>query len=66
MLFSLFLGAIALGNVANATPKPHKDAKLGAVASELAVCSKIGINILKQGGNAADAVSFLSAINRVY
>ncbi|KAI1206990.1 gamma-glutamyltranspeptidase [Annulohypoxylon truncatum] len=30
--------------------------KLGAVASENAVCSKIGTNILKTGGNAADAL----------
>lgn len=31
--------------------------KLGAVAAESAVCSKIGVDVLKQGGNAADAVS---------
>lgn len=30
--------------------------KLGAVASESAVCSKIGVDLLKKGGNAADAV----------
>lgn len=30
--------------------------KLGAVASESAVCSRIGTNLLEQGGNAADAV----------
>jgi len=30
--------------------------KLGAVASESAVCSKIGIDLLEKGGNAADAV----------
>lgn len=29
----------------------------GAVASESTICSDIGINLLKQGGNAADAVS---------
>ena len=29
----------------------------GAVASENRVCSQIGINLLKAGGNAADAVS---------
>ena len=28
----------------------------GAVASESAVCSKIGIDLIKKGGNAADAV----------
>lgn len=31
--------------------------KQGAVASENAVCSRIGIDLLKAGGNAADAVS---------
>ena len=30
--------------------------RLGAVASENRVCSQIGINLLKAGGNAADAV----------
>ena len=31
--------------------------KLGAVASENKLCSQIGIDLLKAGGNAADAVS---------
>lgn len=31
--------------------------KLGAVASESAVCSKVGTGLLERGGNAADAVS---------
>lgn len=30
--------------------------KLGAVASESAVCSDIGIEVLKAGGNAADSL----------
>ena len=30
--------------------------KLGAVASESSICSHIGINILKKGGNAADSL----------
>ncbi|KAK7986882.1 hypothetical protein PG988_001870 [Apiospora saccharicola] len=30
--------------------------KLGAVASESSVCSQIGVNLLKDGGNAADAL----------
>ena len=30
--------------------------RLGAVASESSVCSKIGIDLIKDGGNAADAV----------
>lgn len=29
----------------------------GAVASESDICSRIGIDLLEQGGNAADAVS---------
>ena len=31
--------------------------KRGAVASESSVCSNIGIDLIKDGGNAADAVS---------
>ena len=31
--------------------------KLGAVASESSICSRHGSDILKKGGNAADAVS---------
>lgn len=31
--------------------------KLGAVASESSICSRHGADILKKGGNAADAVS---------
>ena len=30
--------------------------KLGAVASESSICSSIGIDMLRQGGNAADAL----------
>jgi gamma-glutamyltranspeptidase / glutathione hydrolase len=36
---------------------PIENDKRGAVASEVNVCSEIGITILKVGGNAADAVS---------
>jgi gamma-glutamyltranspeptidase len=36
---------------------PIENDKCGAVASEVNVCSEIGITILKAGGNAADAVS---------
>lgn len=43
-------------------PRTHshveKDQR-GAVASESAVCSRIGVNLIKAGGNAADAVSFM-------
>ncbi|KAL8925685.1 MAG: hypothetical protein Q9208_003368 [Pyrenodesmia sp. 3 TL-2023] len=34
----------------------HESNKLGAAASESAVCSRIGVNLLKDGGNAADAL----------
>lgn len=35
----------------------HKQAShLGAVASESAICSKIGIELIQNGGNAADGV----------
>jgi len=33
--------------------------KLGAVASESALCSRYGTDMLEKGGNAADAVSSL-------
>lgn len=36
-----------------------EDGKLGAVASESAVCSRHGTDMLRIGGNAADAVSFV-------
>ncbi|KAI1423203.1 gamma-glutamyltransferase 1 [Xylaria sp. FL1777] len=39
-----------------ATPFHSQDPKLGAVASESSVCSQIGIDVLKKGGNAADAL----------
>lgn len=35
------------------------EAKLGAVASENAICSRYGTDMLNMGGNAADAVSSL-------
>ena len=33
-----------------------KHGELGAVASESDICSHIGVDLLKQGGNAADAL----------
>ncbi|KAH0836284.1 Gamma-glutamyltranspeptidase 3 [Fonsecaea pedrosoi] len=49
---------------AGANPLPHirqpyAPDSLGAVASESSVCSQIGIDLLRNGGNAADAVSEL-------
>lgn len=42
---------------AESSPVFHNEAdKNGAVASESAVCSQIGIDLLKAGGNAADAM----------
>ena len=66
MKFSSLLGlafiaqhALAHYNSTEYRPNRQYDAcdKLGAVASENAVCSRIGIDLLKAGGNAADAVS---------
>lgn len=34
----------------------HRRGQLGAIASEQAICSGIGADMLKVGGNAADAV----------
>ncbi|GAW11728.1 hypothetical protein ANO14919_010780 [Xylariales sp. No.14919] len=51
---ALQLGLFAQSGVAK--PCQSKDPKLGAVASESSVCSEIGINVLKKGGNAADAL----------
>ncbi|KAI2638353.1 gamma-glutamyltransferase 1 [Xylaria nigripes] len=39
-----------------AKPVRNQAPKLGAVATESAVCSEIGIDVLKKGGNAADAL----------
>ena len=67
MFFSaLLLGLGAVGRLVTASPfqpHPHGDAKLGAVASEAAVCTEIGIDILKAGGNAADSVSWRFRLN---
>ncbi|KAL2063240.1 hypothetical protein VTL71DRAFT_5045 [Oculimacula yallundae] len=54
LLWHTFLAGLA-AHIVSAHPK-NDDAKLGAVASESAVCSKIGTDILKCGGNAADAI----------
>ncbi|TPX08104.1 uncharacterized protein E0L32_010171 [Thyridium curvatum] len=56
-VLSLFL---LLGRFVNAAPTGNgcadPDTKLGAVASESSVCSKIGTRLLKEGGNAVDAL----------
>ena len=63
------LPSILLSQLSSAVPaylSPEYDAsrsfhdpdgnKLGAVASESSICSHIGINTLKEGGNAADSL----------
>ncbi|KAG9244483.1 gamma-glutamyltranspeptidase [Calycina marina] len=54
LVLSLLVGLIA-GSV-HAHPKTVKAGELGAVASEAKECSKIGTDLLKAGGNAADAI----------
>lgn len=44
-----------LHNGASETLRPNHD-KLGAVSSLSSVCSRIGVDLLKAGGNAADAM----------
>jgi gamma-glutamyltranspeptidase/glutathione hydrolase len=39
-----------------ACPAPKPEARRGAVASENAACSKIGTQLLEDGGNAVDAM----------
>ena len=58
---TLALAASLLGVARHAHAMPldleflHRDDH-GAVASESSICSHIGIELLKQGGNAADAI----------
>lgn len=53
---------LGLSQLAVAVPTTHIETNstdipsLGAVASESSVCSKIGIQMLEQGGNAIDAL----------
>lgn len=64
VVLSLLLIAIHLPS-ANTSPLEFTErdtdeigpGKLGAVASESSICSRHGSDILKNGGNAADAVS---------
>lgn len=50
---SLQLGFLTLSALAK--PTTPCAPKLGAVASETTICSNVGIDILKKGGNAVDA-----------
>jgi hypothetical protein len=68
LLISHLVGAWSLPQLLNQEegsrwPEAHQQYapdSLGAVASESSICSNIGIDLLRQGGNAADAVSDLS------
>lgn len=62
-----FLVVVALGHAVCGLSLPqalakrsvaqyHESDKLGATASESSVCSRIGVNLIKDGGNAADAL----------
>lgn len=50
------LGTAAASPAAAGCNPPVHIPKTGAVASESSVCSHIGIDLLKKGGNAVDAV----------
>ena len=60
--FSLVLALLTQSVLASPSIKrwgeqhEEKD-QLGAVASESSVCSRIGVDLIKDGGTAADAVS---------
>ena len=60
LLASLALAAVAQLALSSPTPHGVEHDQLGAVASENSICSRIGIELLKAGGNAADAVSPLT------
>lgn len=65
LLWALFASlAVALSPaqvlIGDARLQQSNKNRRGAVASENKLCSQIGIDLLKAGGNAADAVSLLS------
>jgi gamma-glutamyltranspeptidase/glutathione hydrolase len=58
---SLVLAHLSLASPGKYPPAYHHGSgsgndTLGAVASESSICSKIGTDILKEGGNAADSL----------
>lgn len=55
-VLTTFAGLLTLFSPVLSKPYPEKIPKLGAVASESAVCSKIGTSLLQKGGNAVDAL----------
>ncbi|KAK7421996.1 hypothetical protein QQZ08_009717 [Neonectria magnoliae] len=57
MYKSLVIAQALLGFLHQTFAAPsHREPRLGAVASETDICSKIGTKLLKHGGNAADAM----------
>lgn len=57
ILFGYFAIVIALPWYENPGSKHYARHQRGAVASESSVCSRIGVGLIEEGGNAADAVS---------
>lgn len=61
ILTGLVLARLSLASPGSYPPTYHNGNdsghdKLGAVASESSICSNIGTDILKEGGNAADSL----------
>ena len=51
------LGVLASPNAQRrSTTQYEENDKLGAVASESSVCSRVGVDLIKAGGSAADAL----------
>lgn len=55
-LWALHAASANASQVFLANSATEANDKHGAVASESKICSQIGINLMKAGGNAADAV----------
>ena len=57
--------ALTQGSVQQILGRPTQEEhdKLGAVASENKICSQIGIDLLRGGGNAVDAVVVLKLLS---
>lgn len=58
LILGNFSSVLSISSVQQKNEVRHyqENDKLGAVASESAVCSRIGVDLIKAGGNAADAV----------
>lgn len=56
LLSSLLLAGFGYAIPAHEAERHSAKSDNGAVASESAICSNIGIELLKKGGNAADAM----------